>query len=307
MRVVITGAAGFLGNALAHHISKYPMESILGLDLRFPPHKKYPFETHAVDSASLPDMVAAFRPDIVFHFAAQSGIPDCRDNPLNAFTTNVAVTFSLLERLRSLTTATLPRIILAGSAEEYGEGQNRQPEDGAHPRNMYAATKAAATMLALGHAKQYGMRTQVVRFANLYGPEQKAPKFIPLVIDRLLAKQDVELHNYGLVEKDWLFVDDAVRCLAKLACLNEPSGGIINLPGAERATLSYVSDLIASELDIAAPLPNMRYRSYVRCVPSPSHGTQAFMERDTRFRAVIGLARGISATVRHTLVARKGT
>ena len=303
-RVLITGISGFLGTVLADALQQSG-HLVAGYDLVEPPPPVFVasfFDADICDGRKVKQAVRETRPDVVYHLAAESHIATCQDEPDVAVDVNVVGTHTLLDAVREEWPGA--RVVLAGSAEEYGEGCELTTRAALYPKSMYGATKAAAAMLARGYAYSYKMNTCVARMANLYGPSpsQDARKFVPLLISRLLAHETVELHSGGAPTRDWLFVDNAVATLIGLGFNTAFFGAReVNVPGYATASLMSVAQAVAYLLDMRFG-GKVQHRDFLRVVPPESRGRVVFMEADPALNLhatslTVGLERTIESFV----------
>lgn len=274
-RVLITGAEGFLGQTLARHLHAAG-HTVIGFDRRSVGSPDIVLANQYLgditDFNVVREIIDESRPDVIYHLAAVSHVKTCHEMAGLAFSVNVQGTQTLLEAVRTCQERT-PRVVIAGSGEEYGAARTADSDSALVPYNIYGATKAAASMLAIGYANAYGLSLHIVRMANLYGPGQDESKFIPLVIGKLLRGETVELHGGGTVLRDWLYVDDACSALIRLGLGRQQSEMVFNLPGSEMANLVTVTDIIIDCLmAYGAPPPGAvaSFAELVRLVGEPS-------------------------------------
>ncbi len=161
--------------------------------------------------------------DTVFHLAAQTIVGTAQRSPLSTWETNVRGTYLLLEACRTLSVA---RVVVAASDKAYG-AHDRLPyrEDFAlQPRFPYDVSKAATDLIARSYWHTYGLPVATTRFANIYGGGDRNPsRLIPEAIAAALAGRAPVIRSDGSPERDFLYVEDAVR--AYLAIANELPGG----------------------------------------------------------------------------------
>jgi GDP-4-dehydro-6-deoxy-D-mannose reductase len=192
MRALVTGIAGFAGSHLAegliaHDVDVYglvvPGGSLENLDgvLRDRPKggRLQLVEADIVHGESLAGIVEEIRPDRVYHLAAASSVRRSLENPAEAFRVNTVGTRNVLEALRR--TGSKSRILVASSAEAYGESANfgrpLREEDPLLPVSPYGASKAAAEAIAMRYAEEFHLEIVRVRPFPHTGPRQ-APQFV---------------------------------------------------------------------------------------------------------------------------------
>ncbi|NHO33153.1 NAD-dependent epimerase/dehydratase family protein [Acetobacter sp. LMG 1636] len=250
MRILVTGAQGFVGNHLLHA-------------LRSTSHNAQPdtVPNTVIEAARFditdPDAVSAVldrtRPDLCFHLAAISSIGAARADPDEAWTVNLHGTLRVANALRRINPGAT--FVFASSAEAYGDSfRSGLPLDETAPlapANTYSATKAAAD-LALGALAHEDLRTIRLRPFNHTGPGQTADFVVP-AFARQIARIEAGLQDPVLsvgnldAERDFLDVRDI--CAAYLACARHAAdirpGTIFNLcSGQTRSIRSVVDDLI---------------------------------------------------------------
>jgi GDP-4-dehydro-6-deoxy-D-mannose reductase len=178
LKVWITGAGGMMGSHLAEMLlaaghdvrATYYKPTIDALDLR----KFEAVEVDITDWCSVYDSLADFRPDAVYHLAAQSYPTVSWERPVETLTTNVVGTTIVFEALRRVRADT--RIIVAGSSAEYGivdpsEVPIKERRE-LRPLHPYGVSKVATDLLATQYHKSYGMHTIVARIFNCTGPRK---------------------------------------------------------------------------------------------------------------------------------------
>ena len=183
MKSLIIGGAGFVGPYLARHLTeigydvaatKLREESSAGLSVPV-------YDLNILDPDAVFELLDQLEPDDIFHLAAQSSVAVSWKNPQITADVNIKGSINVLEAVRRL--AKKPRILIAGSGEEYG---TLRPEDmpvcestAVNPVNIYAATKACQNMIAKIYAQAYGVQAVMVRAFNHIGPGQPPVFVVP--------------------------------------------------------------------------------------------------------------------------------
>ncbi len=247
MRVVITGAAGFIGSrfaellladadrlgyddvvlldALTYSGRRENMEQALSLGARF---------VHgSINDPDVVDEVLAGAHAVV-HLAAESHVDRSITGARDFFLTNVLGTQQLLEGARR---AGVSRFVHVSTDEVYGSiatGSWRE-DHVLEPNSPYSASKAGSDLAALAYHRTYGLAVMVTRCSNNYGPRQFPEKVIPLFVTNLMDGESVPLYGDGLNVRDWLHVDDHCRgILAVLA--GGRAGEVYNIGGGTELT-----------------------------------------------------------------------
>jgi CDP-glucose 4,6-dehydratase len=168
-----------------------------------------------------PDAVARAlgdrRTDLVFHLAGQAIVGDAAGSPAATFQTNVAGTWTLLDACRA---AGLPRVVVASSEKVYGP----TPPDPCTehsplaPADPYAASKAAADVIARSYWPASGLPVAVARLANVYGGgDMNASRLVPEAVWATLAGRPPRIRSDGGDRRDFLYVEDAVAAYLAIA------------------------------------------------------------------------------------------
>ncbi|MDC3042980.1 GDP-mannose 4,6-dehydratase, partial [Candidatus Pelagibacter sp.] len=225
MKVLVTGAAGFLGS----HLTENLIES--GINVRALIHydsnnnwgwlesSKYKKEIEFVfgDIRDFDSVYSAMKDvDEVFHLAALIGIPYSYLSPLAYIKTNIEGTYNVVQSAKLLNTK---NIIITSTSETYGSAQYI-PIDENHPKigqSPYSATKIGADNLAISFYRSFGLPIKIVRPFNIYGPRQSARAIIPSIAVQIL--NDMKEIKLGNIEatRDLTFVTDTVNGIIEIS------------------------------------------------------------------------------------------
>jgi len=237
--VLVTGAAGFIGAAVAERLLARG-ERVIGLDNLNPyydpalkrarlerleaaaqPGQFHFVELDVADAGALATLVAAEATDRVIHLAAQAGVRYSIENPGVYIQSNLVGFGSVLEACRHQGVA---HLVYASSSSVYG-GNRQMPfsEQHAvnHPVSLYAATKKANELMAHTYSHLYGLPATGLRFFTVYGPWGR-PDMAPMLFARaILAGEPIKVFNQGRMQRDFTYIDDiaegVIRCLDKPA------------------------------------------------------------------------------------------
>ncbi|MCL4494958.1 MAG: dTDP-glucose 4,6-dehydratase [Firmicutes bacterium] len=266
MRVMITGGLGFIGS----HLVRFLLDTEPGIevinvdvlsyagnqanvqDVEADPRYQW---VHASigDRARLEPVLADKPVDCIINLAAESHVDRSIRSAAPFVATNVLGTQILLELAREYH---VPRFVQVSTDEVYGslgpEGWFSETSP-LNPNSPYAASKAAADMLALAAFRTYGQDVVITRCANNYGPYQFPEKLIPLFITNGLEGQPWPLYGDGRHVRDWLFVVDHVRALWEVARRGRP-GQIYNIGGANERSNREVAEELAAILGVSLSL-----------------------------------------------------
>jgi dTDP-glucose 4,6-dehydratase len=240
----VTGAAGFIGSNFvrlaleegwadslhAFDLLTYAgnlenLEPMLGTDprLRFT-------RGDVADATAVREALAASRPDVIIHFAAESHVDRSIEDPAPFVRTNVMGTQVLLAEARRAGTKTL---VLVSTDEVYGALPLGTPERfveerGLAPKSPYAASKAAADLLAIAAGHTYGQDVRITRCSNNYGPFQFPEKLIPLMVCNAMEGKPLPVYGDGLYVRDWIHVADHCRAVRAVIDRGQP-GRVYNV------------------------------------------------------------------------------
>jgi dTDP-glucose 4,6-dehydratase len=304
---VVTGGAGFIGSHLVKRLLEEDPAAVVHvvdcltyagcLENLDPVRDDRRLRFHRVDVADARALEAALPPraDLVFHLAAESHVDRSLDGASAFARTNVLGTLAVLEWGAS---HGAPRHVQVSTDEVYGTlGPDDPPwTEGTPlaPRNPYAATKAAADLLALAHARSFGRDVVVTRCGNNYGPNQHPEKMVPTAILSALAGEPVPLYGDGLHARDWIHVRDHVEGLVAAARRGR-AGEVYHLGGAgDRRNVDVAKEILAAA---------GRDATLLRSVPDrPGHDRRYALDArkaatDLGVRPTIPFGRGLAETV----------
>lgn len=281
-RCLVTGAAGFIGSALVRLLLTETEATVLvvdkltyagvpaslkevGLDpvtLRSANPRLSFLKADICDAAAMDATFASFRPDTVFHLAAESHVDRSIDGPGAFIQTNVVGTATLLQAaLKYWSTLgdaakAVFRFQHISTDEVYGSlgatGFFTETTPYA-PHSPYSASKAASDHLVRAWRDTYGLPTLVTNCSNNYGPYHFPEKLIPLVILNGLAGRPLPVYGTGANVRDWLYVDDHARALLLVNTRGTP-GATYNVGGHNERTNLDVVRTICAILDELRPV-----------------------------------------------------
>jgi len=253
MKILITGAAGFIGSHLVETcfevgyevkaFVRYNSKNSWGWLEQFE-HKQH-IEIIAGDIRDYDSVYAAAQGcEAVFHLAALIGIPYSYVSPLAYIRTNVEGTYNVLQAARDLN---LENVLFTSTSETYGSAQY-VPIDENHPmvgQSPYSATKIAADQLALSFYRSFDLPVKVVRPFNTYGPRQSARAIIPTIITQILhGQKEIRLGNLAPT-RDFTFVKDTVTGFIEIFKSRELFGEITNIGMNMEISVKELASLIA--------------------------------------------------------------
>ncbi len=267
---LVTGAGGFVGTWLVRALAADGAE-VAGLD-RSPGDRDLPCPVHTLDLADrdgLAAVLADVRPTVVYHLAAQSSAGRSFDDAAGTFDANVGGTLNLLEAVRSLPEDARPRVVIAGSAEEYGPPAERTPlHEGSplRPVSPYGVSKVAVTMLGRQACRAWGLDVVLTRPFSHTGPGHSTDFVFPSFAARIAAVERGEappVLKVGNLSplRDYLHVADVVDAYRLLADRGE-TGRVYNICSGRPFSVQTGLDILldATDSDIAVETDPERMR-----------------------------------------------
>jgi UDP-glucuronate 4-epimerase len=251
LRVVVTGAAGFIGSHLSERLLAAGHE-VVGID-SFADYYDKARKEHNLETSRSNDrfhFVAADLVDadldplldgaaVVYHLAGQPGVRPSWGNQFDRYVRdNVIATQRLLEALKEVP---IKRFVFAGSSSVYGDAERFPTKETALPRPVspYGVTKLAAEHLTLLYTRNYGIPAVSVRYFTVYGPRQRPDMAFSRFMQAMTAGEDIEVFGDGEQTREFTYVSDAVDGTIK-ASTADVVGEIFNLGGGSRVTVNKV-------------------------------------------------------------------
>ncbi len=250
VRVVVTGATGFIGSHLAKRLVAEGAEVTLAVEpganqanVTIIPDKVRAHQVDLRDSQMVRQLVRECQPRKVYHLAAV-GVTEPGIDPTLAVQVNVMGTLNLLEALRE---TDCDCFINTGTCYEYGHNTPPMHEDQMiDPINAYAASKSAAWLFCNMYHRTRGYPIVTLRPFTIYGPRQSARALIPQTIISALRGQDFEMTG-GEQTRDFTYVDDVVEGYIRASLSERAIGQTINLgTGEERP----IKDVVLKVLEL---------------------------------------------------------
>ena len=255
--ILVTGGAGFIGsNFVRMVLSEHPECLVVNLDkLTYAGnlenradvlgHERHRFVHGDIcDGTLVRRLLDEYRTCAIVNFAAESHVDRSIVDPRVFIDTNVAGTLTLLEAAHD---KNVDRFIQVSTDEVYGAlgPQGVFTEATAlSPNSPYAASKAAADLLVRACGHTWGVKYNITRCSNNYGPFQFPEKLVPLMIHNAMNDKDLPVYGDGLYVRDWLYVYD--HCTAIWRVLEQaPPGEIYNIGGCcEKTNLEVVQTIL---------------------------------------------------------------
>jgi dTDP-glucose 4,6-dehydratase len=267
MNLLVTGCCGFIGsNFVNYYFKENSSVNIINLDAMYYCASENNVDEHIRKSDRyklikgnlcsfelISSTLERYNIDTVIHFAAQSHVQNSFDDALQYTNDNVVGTHTLLEACRKY--GKIQRFIHISTDEVYGESMISENEEKKTegsvlcPTNPYAATKAAAELIAKSYYHSFKMPIIITRGNNVYGPNQYPEKLIPIFIQQLLKGNQVTIQGDGSNVRAFLHVSDVCSAL-KLVLENGKIGEIYNIGSDDHHeyTVSQVAHILIEKI-----------------------------------------------------------
>lgn len=326
MKVLLTGAAGFIGSQVAMRLLQRG-DDVVGVDnlndyydvalkearlealvaqagFRF-------LKLDVSDRDGVSGLFAQEKFDRVVHLAAQAGVRYSLTNPHAYVDSNLVGFVNVLEGCRH---GQVEHLVYASSSSVYGANESMPfsvHDNVDHPVSLYAATKKANELMAHAYSHLYGLPTTGLRFFTVYGPWGR-PDMSPFLFTRaILAGEPIKVFNYGKHRRDFTYVDDivegVVRALDRIPSGNPQWSGLAPDPASSRAPWRIYN------IGNSEPVQLLRYielleqalgrsteKELLPLQPGDVEDTYADVEdlmRDTGYRPVVSVEEGVERFV----------
>ncbi|MCK8493094.1 GDP-mannose 4,6-dehydratase [Spirosoma sp. RP8] len=258
MKILLTGAAGFIGSHLTEHLLSMG-HTVIGydnFDNQYDPvrkhinihflttHPNFTFIQNDIrDQASLTDVLRQYRCDTVVHLAARTGVRDSVREPALCIDVNVNGTLSLLEAMRL---TKVRRLVMASSSSVYGNSSAvpfREDDDANLPLSPYAMSKRSAELLAHTYHHLHGFDVACLRFFTVYGPRQRPEMAISRFTEKMYGGQPITIYGDGSTSRNYTYIYDTIMGISR--SINHLKGfDLLNIGGSGAVKLSELVGII---------------------------------------------------------------
>jgi len=259
MKILVTGGAGFIGSHAVQRLVGDGHEVTVFDNLSTGSRKNLQPEQGSIrlvcgdvrDRGACMKLLSETRPDAIAHLAALASVPQSINAPELAHEVNVDGTFNMLEAARRFA---VRRFLFISSAAVYGSCPRlpSSEDDPVAPASPYAAQKAAGELLAAAYRQTWGLDTVSLRLFNVFGERQRADSsysgVISIFIDALHRGEQPRITGDGEQSRDFIYVGDVVRVIARCLSGEDPGPGPFNVGRGESITIRQLFSIIARQL-----------------------------------------------------------
>ena len=259
-KILITGAAGFIGSQLAYKLYKNGEDVVLVDNFSYGSDDNLIFEDadfrqqiYRKDVRDIEFLDKLFKEqkfDIVYHIAAITPLPDCQNNPVEAIDVNVRSTVIILDLVRKYG---VKKMLFASTSAVY-ENNTDFPsvEDNvSYPSLIYPSTKWSSEQFCRAFSIAYNIPVVCFRFANVYGPHidclRLQPPVMGYIIRELFFDRSPILHSTGEQKRDFIYVDDLIDLCIKAN--SSDSFDVINVSSNKVVSINEICDIIKKQMD----------------------------------------------------------
>lgn len=235
-KVLITGAAGFIGSHLTEYFSRknfkltvfdrYNSFGSFGWLDTIKKDKNINFKLGDIRDFDSVDNVVKDQ-DIVIHLAALIGIPYSYESPSAYIKTNIEGTYNVLESAKK---NNLEQVLITSTSETYGTARSYKIDENhvLNAQSPYAATKIAADQLALSYFKSFNTPVKIVRPFNTFGPRQSLRAVLPTIICQAIESNEIRIGNLN-TSRDLTYIDDTCKGFLSILNSKKALGEVINV------------------------------------------------------------------------------
>ena len=327
MKILVTGAAGFIGAFLSKRLLETTDNEIIGVDnlndyydvslkeARLEMLKKFDKFTFIKgdisDKGFIDKLFNEYKFDIVINLAAQAGVRYSIDHPDVYIQSNIIGFYNILEACRN---HPVKHLVYASSSSVYG-GNTKVPfstdDKVDNPVSLYAATKKSDELLAHAYSKLYNIPTTGLRFFTVYGPMGRPDMAYFSFTNKLIKGETIEIFNYGNCKRDFTYVDDIVEGIIRVMNkapekkdgadgLPIPPYKIYNIGNNKPENLLEFVRILGEELKKAKVLPdNFDVESHMKLVPMQkgdvpiTYADVSDLEKDFGYKPSTSLKEGL--------------
>ncbi len=316
-KIIVTGGAGFIGANLTNMALSKGYKVLVMDKLTYAGNKKslnlkdknLIFKKIDIcNKALVYKTIKDFKPNFIYHLAAESHVDRSIDSPDSFIKTNVLGTFNIIECIRELSRnksfkKIFQRLVHVSTDEVYGTATLKKPftiNTPYNPSSPYSSSKASSDHLVKAWCKTYKLPFIVTNCSNNYGPYQFPEKLIPHIILRAIERKKLPIYGDGLQKRDWIHVTNHVEGLIKAGERGTDGATYLFGSGVATSNLSLVK-IICNELDKKIDSKNS-FQLINHVKDRPAHDRLYLIDptksiKDLNWKPDLKLKENISATI----------
>ncbi len=298
MTVLITGGAGFIGTHLvraltasnaAIRVAHRTVES--QEDMRV----GHPLAEHVIADVTDRSGIRGALANVstVYHLAGFGSPGSTHEDDIKILRVNVTGTCTLLQESVA---AGVERFVFASSASVYGDSPESPKTESMPtlPKSVYAASKIAGEDLCRVFHSQRGLDTRILRYFNVYGPDQDATMVVPRFVGMLMAGETVTLYGDGSQTRDFVHISDVVRATMLAGSVADPGSRIYNIASGSPTSIREMVEALSAALGVTAEVAYLPERpGEIR----ESLASTRIASDSLGFTAEVGLEQGLRNTL----------
>ena len=252
MKILVTGACGFIGSSFVHLLSKKNIEYVIvdkmtyaGKMSNLP--KGFNLKQYDINDITIDTIGNDY--DYIVHFAAESHVDNSILNGAPFVQTNVVGTYNMIELAKQM--PNLKKFVHISTDEVYGDVNDLDVDETneecqLHGSSYYSATKASSDLLVQAAGRTYGLPYLITRTCNNFGERQDNEKFLPTIIRKIQNDEPIPVYGDGEQIREWIWADDNCEMIFELM---QHENGVWNIGSSDRYTNNQIVNMIAQKLN----------------------------------------------------------